>query len=51
MLTVYLGLYAVKLEDKEEVLFAMMLGFQPADFNKLDDSEKGVVDQVPQIKF
>lgn len=38
-------------ESFPAVLFAWMLGFQPADFNKLDDSEKGVVDQVPQIKF
>ncbi|MEL1250031.1 LemA family protein [Aurantiacibacter gilvus] len=33
------------------VLFAGMLGFQPADFHRLDDSEQGVVDQVPQIQF
>ena len=33
------------------VLFAGMLGFQPADFHRLDDSEQGVVDQVPQIDF
>lgn len=33
------------------VLFAGMLGFQPADFHRLDDSEQGVVDQVPQIEF
>ncbi|MXO72439.1 LemA family protein [Alteraurantiacibacter buctensis] len=38
-------------ESFPAVLFAGMLGFQPADFNRLDDSEKGVVDQVPQIKF
>lgn len=38
-------------ESFPAVLFAGMLGFAPADFNKLDDSEKGVVDQVPQIKF
>ena len=33
------------------VLFAGALGFQQADFNKLDDSEKGVVDQVPNVQF
>lgn len=33
------------------VLFAGALGFQEADFNKLDDSEKGVVDQVPSVAF
>ena len=33
------------------VLFAGALGFQQADFNKLDDSEKGTVDKVPQISF
>jgi len=33
------------------VLFAGMLGFKDADFNKLDDSEKGVVDQVPDVSF
>ncbi|MEL7444829.1 MAG: LemA family protein [Pseudomonadota bacterium] len=33
------------------VLFASMLGFQEADFNQLDDSEKGTVDQVPSIAF
>lgn len=38
-------------ESFPAVLFAGMLGFQPADFNQLDDSEKGVVDQVPDVKF
>ena len=33
------------------VLFAGALGFQEADFNKLDDSERGVVDQVPNVQF
>lgn len=33
------------------VVFAGMLGFKEADFNKLDDSEKGTVDQAPQIAF
>jgi len=38
-------------ESFPAVLFAGMLGFQEADFNQLDDSEKGTVDQVPQIGF
>lgn len=33
------------------VLFAGALGFQEADFHRLDDSEKGVVDQVPDVAF
>jgi len=33
------------------VLFAGMLGFHEADFHRLDDSEKGTVDQVPDVKF
>ena len=33
------------------VLFAGALGFREADFNKLDDSERGVVDQVPNVQF
>ena len=33
------------------VLFAGMLGFSEADFHRLDDSEKGVVDQVPNVQF
>jgi len=33
------------------VLFAGALGFQEADFHRLDDSEKGVVDQVPDVNF
>ena len=32
-------------------LFAGALGFKEADFNKLDDSERGVVDQVPNVQF
>ena len=38
-------------ESFPAVLFAGMLGFQPADFHRLDDSEKGVVDQVPDVRF
>lgn len=33
------------------VLFAGPLWFQIADFNQLDDSEKGVVDQLLHVKF
>lgn len=38
-------------ESFPAVLFAGMLGFVEADFHKLDDSEKGVVDQVPDVSF
>ncbi|MEQ5786926.1 LemA family protein [Erythrobacter sp. NFXS35] len=38
-------------ESFPAVLFAGLLGFGEADFNRLDDSEKGTVDQVPQIAF
>ncbi len=38
-------------ESFPAVLFAGMLGFSEADFHRLDDSEQGVVDQVPQIDF
>lgn len=33
------------------VIFAGFLGFKEADFDRLDDSEKGRVDQVPQVAF
>jgi len=33
------------------VLFASAFGFQEADFNRLDDSERGTVDQAPRIAF
>ena len=33
------------------VLFAGALGFREADFHRLDDSEKGTVDQVPDVRF
>lgn len=39
------------IESFPAVLFAGMLGFTHADFNQLDDSEKGVVDQVPNVQF
>ncbi len=38
-------------ESFPAVLFAGLLGFRQADFHRLDDSEKGTVDQVPQIDF
>ena len=38
-------------ESFPAVVFAGMLGFQQADFHRLDDSEKGVVDQVPDVAF
>jgi LemA protein len=38
-------------ESFPAVLFAGVLGFQEADFHRLDDSEKGTVDQVPDVKF
>ena len=38
-------------ESFPAVLFASMLGFQPADFHRLEHSEKGVVDQVPNVQF
>jgi LemA protein len=38
-------------ESFPAVLFAGALGFQEADFHRLDDSEKGTVDQVPNVRF
>lgn len=38
-------------ESFPAVLFAGSLGFTEADFHRLDDSEKGRVDQVPRIAF
>lgn len=38
-------------ESFPAVLFAGALGFDRADFHRLDDSEKGVVDQVPDVSF
>ena len=43
--------YNTGIQQFPAVLFAGMLGFAEADFNKLDDSEKGTVDQVPQVRF
>lgn len=38
-------------ESFPAVMFAGLLGFAEADFHRLDDSERGSVDQVPQIAF
>ncbi len=38
-------------ESFPAVLFAGAMGFQQADFHRLDDSEKGIVDQVPNVQF
>lgn len=38
-------------ESFPAILFAGAFGFQQADFHRLDDSEKGVVDQVPHVDF
>lgn len=43
--------YNAGIETFPAVLFAGALGFRAADFHRLDDSEKGTVDQVPQIRF
>lgn len=38
-------------ESFPAVLFAGLLGFGEADFNRLDDSDKGSIDRVPKIAF
>jgi LemA protein len=43
--------YNTGIQSFPAVVFAGMLGFKEADFNKLDDSERGVVDAVPDVKF
>jgi len=43
--------YNAGIQTFPAVLFAGALGFREADFNRLDDSEKGTVDQVPQVRF
>ena len=43
--------YNTARESFPAVLFAGLLGFREADFHRLDDSEKGTVDQVPSISF
>ncbi|MCB2048092.1 MAG: LemA family protein [Novosphingobium sp.] len=39
------------IESFPAVLFAGMLGFRHEDFSRLNASEKGVVDQVPNVQF
>jgi LemA protein len=39
------------IESFPAVIFAGMLGFRHEDFSRLDASEKGVVDQVPDVRF
>lgn len=43
--------YNAARESFPAVLFASALGFLQADFHRLDASERGVVDQVPQVRF
>lgn len=43
--------YNTGIQSFPAVMFAGMLGFKEADFHRLDDSEQGVVDQVPEVKF
>jgi len=43
--------YNAGIQTFPAVLFAGALGFREADFHRLDDSEKGTVDQVPQVRF
>jgi len=43
--------YNTGIQSFPAVVFAGMLGFREADFHQLDDSEKGVVDAVPDVKF
>lgn len=43
--------YNTGIQSFPAVVFAGMLGFREADFNQLDDSERGVVDLVPDVKF
>lgn len=43
--------YNAAIEAFPAVLFASLLGFKHYDFHRLDDSEKGIVDQRPQVQF
>ena len=43
--------YNTGIESFPAVIFAGALGFSHADFHRLDDSEVGTVDQVPQVRF
>jgi LemA protein len=45
------GRYNTGVETFPAVVFAGILGFRQADFHRLDASEKGTVDQVPDVKF
>jgi hypothetical protein len=38
-------------ESFPAILFAGVLGFAPADFHRLDDSEQGNLDQTPRVAF
>lgn len=43
--------YNTGIESFPAVMFAGALGFRQADFHRLDDSEVGTVDQVPEVRF
>lgn len=43
--------YNTSRESFPAIVFAGALGFQTADFHRLDESEQGTVDQVPSIAF
>ena len=43
--------YNTSRESFPAIVFAGALGFQMADFHRLDESEQGTVDQVPSIAF
>ena len=43
--------YNTGIESFPAVIFAGPLGFRHADFHRLDDSEVGTVDQVPNVQF
>ena len=43
--------YNTGIQSFPAVLIAGGLGFREADFHRLDDSEKGTVDQVPDVRF
>ncbi|TIX52001.1 LemA family protein [Alteraurantiacibacter aquimixticola] len=43
--------YNTGIQSFPAVLFAGILGFREADFHRLDDSEKGTVEAVPDVAF
>ena len=43
--------YNTGIESFPAVIFAGALGFRHADFHRVDDSEVGTVDQVPNVQF